>query len=425
MNKKPLRIKMVLIYIAFTIVVSVGGLYYYWAKYYEDRVYPGVFVGLIDLGGTTKSQATGIIQARADRLLLSDLNFEYRDEVSSISITPPSLDSASSYPLIIFEVDEMVTSAFGEERDRTFIKYLTKHLLDNKKRVVKPTYTLQEGHLTEQLVLLYSDFIDEPQNAYLSAAPENSQSQPFISHPEKVGRALDFNNIIGQIKRNLDALENHRIVVSFVDVEPEVRVGDLKILEESALKIINSKPLVLRVENDQEIKIDGQKTWTIPNSRLVSWLKLDNNAGHAAASLNQKMVKEFLVKSVVPVIDQEASLPRFEIKNEKVVSWQAGREGYKLDVEASASAISEAFERMESGALLKIARIEPQSLGDNPEFQIKEIIGTGHSSFSGSPKNRRHNINMGHLLCMACLLNRMKSFLFLKPWEKLMDQMVI
>jgi vancomycin resistance protein YoaR len=61
-------------------------------------------------------------------------------------------------------------------------------------------------------------------------------------------------------------------------------------------------------------------------------------------------------------------------------------------------------------------RAEPSEISakDINDFGIKEILGTGHSSFAGSPKNRRHNIAVGAESVNGILIKPGEEFSLIK-----------
>jgi vancomycin resistance protein YoaR len=59
-------------------------------------------------------------------------------------------------------------------------------------------------------------------------------------------------------------------------------------------------------------------------------------------------------------------------------------------------------------------KISAESLAADNDFRIKEIIGTGHSRFAGSPVNRRHNIKVGAASLHGLLIKPGEDFSLLK-----------
>ena len=72
--------------------------------------------------------------------------------------------------------------------------------------------------------------------------------------------------------------------------------------------------------------------------------------------------------------------------NGKMSSWQTGAEGQKLNLENSIAKIKEQYLINNSNeAELIVDKVTSELSDDTDAYQIQEIIGTGHSKFSGSP----------------------------------------
>lgn len=415
MSKSTLKVKIAVGSIVIAGAAAWAGLYFYWSSHYENRIYPGISVGSISLGGATKSQATDLLQARADKLSLTGLSFNHNGSVSQISIIPLSPDSAASYPpLVTFETAEMVEKAFGAPEERTFLNYLKQRLFSKKDKQLKPVYTLQESQLREQLASLYSEFTSKPENAYFSARKGVGGRVELISNPEKAGVSINLDELIRLVNVNLDNLNSASITVNLIDQSPEISLFDLRGREPEALKLISANTLVLKIDEAAASEIEGTKSWTVPINQLATWIKIEKSLGENNLSLDQNKIATYLTEVVAPDIDRDAILPRFEIKDGKVTSWQTGQPGYKLDTTSSAAIISSTFSDSSPEITLITEKVSPKSLAEETDFQIKEILGTGHSRFSGSPKNRRHNISVGAASLHGLLIKPDEEFSLLK-----------
>ncbi len=103
-----------------------------------------------------------------------------------------------------------------------------------------------------------------------------------------------------------------------------------------------------------------------------------------------------------------------EIKDGKVASWQHGTNGREVDIEASADLLAKKLFGSEREAELIVKDINVDELVSENNFKIKEIIGTGHSNFAGSPANRRHNIKVGAEAVQGLLISPGEEFSLVK-----------
>ena len=143
--------------------------------------------------------------------------------------------------------------------------------------------------------------------------------------------------------------------------------------------------------NNKESRLD----WKIKNKTIITWVSLDKEGGNSKMSFNTEKIKDYLIQYIIGDINKEAALPRFEMKNGKVSNWQSGKNGREVNLEESVKLITEALINLRKESSLAVQEISIDEINSEEDFKINELIGTGHSNFSGSPVNRRHNIKVG------------------------------
>ncbi|MEA3463478.1 MAG: VanW family protein, partial [Patescibacteria group bacterium] len=147
-------------------------------------------------------------------------------------------------------------------------------------------------------------------------------------------------------------------------------------------------------------KVLNKANWTIDDLDLVEANEAFASQSIAVArdlNLNKEIVKQFLQDEIASTTDMAPIKAKFEIKNNKVVEFQASKDGFKLNIKASFAKME--FEllgnRQDAIELVKTELKSAVLTSDINGFGINEIIGIGESNFSGSPQNRRHNIKIG------------------------------
>ena len=137
------------------------------------------------------------------------------------------------------------------------------------------------------------------------------------------------------------------------------------------------------------------RQWQVSKDDFSKWLKfkktLDENV---VIEVNKDKIEEFLAKEIAPNIDKDPVKADFVINDGKVEDFQLAEKGLNLEVDKTTARIQESIKNKESEIDLLVSNIN-YNTSDNLNLGIKEIIGTGHSDFSGSPSNRRHNIRIG------------------------------
>jgi len=383
--KRPKRRVIIIAVLFLFLFLLVLGNYLFWQNKYQNRLYPKTHLGSLDLSLNNITEANKLIFEKARKLEAEGLVFQYNQAIKyeTIKVTESGPDLAR--PLFYFDF-EKTSEELNKQLNLSFIGHWLKKLSPTKNNSVKLVYFLDKK-LVETLVNTnFSELIIRPENAYFSVA-ESENSDELIINPEKVGQNLDLVDLLNKIDLNLSQLENRVIAIKTAIAYPEISAKNLVGLEKEARAIINRGALSLRfVENDNQIKY-----WKIKSVKLITLAKAQ--AGQLL--LDPQKIEEYLKLVVAPEVDRAPLLPRFEIKNGKVNNWEPGKDGRQLNIPELALKISEEFKN----GLNEVDLISEPVPANNPnsgaDFNITELLGTGHSAFTGSPANRRHNIKIG------------------------------
>lgn len=167
--------------------------------------------------------------------------------------------------------------------------------------------------------------------------------------------------------------------------------------------------------NNEQIKIEGEilNSWEEPYTwDSVSNLLNQNNSVQAKllehfngqsvlvskkTYYNQNLEKIYdFLSTLKPEIDQEVKEPELVLENNKAIKFTPPEDGVKSDIKATTFNIVSALKNNSTSTQVAITVLKPQNeLGNQNGLGIKELIARGESSFKGSPKNRRHNIQIG------------------------------
>ncbi|MFA5024410.1 MAG: VanW family protein [Patescibacteria group bacterium] len=391
--KKRLGQTLLLLAVFLLLILGLTG-YLSWKNNYHDRIYPGVKIGDLDLGGKDYASAKELIASRIKKIEADGLKFKYGEKLVTITSNVASFDADLSFPALTFNLDETVKEAFGADFNRTFGYYLLAKLKPQKQKSIAAIYTLDEAKVKSQLADNFKELEIATANAYFSLASGSRTDVKLKSNPEKLGKEINYDQAFEELRSNLDSLRDSPIVIKTRTKYPEVKQADLVGLEPEAQKIIGAGNLVL-LFNEPGNGTSTEKIWTLKPERLITWVSVQKNNNQLEMVLDQEKIKQYLSLNASPEIDREVVRPRFEIKNGKVTSWQTGANGRQVDLDASAAKISQEFLNGQKEITLVIKEIANENLTDENNFNIKEIIGTGHSNFVGSPENRRKNIRVG------------------------------
>lgn len=98
------------------------------------------------------------------------------------------------------------------------------------------------------------------------------------------------------------------------------------------------------------------------------------------------------IEQIKQEVDQKAHDAVLEIREKVAANFDPGQNGHVLDLYALRGLLVSDMTNFE----LPVVISQPQhSLADSNNLGIKELVAVGESNFTGSPKNRIHNINVG------------------------------
>ncbi|MFA5184789.1 MAG: VanW family protein [Patescibacteria group bacterium] len=397
----------------------IGG-YIFWANNYSERIYPGVRIGELDLGGQTLGEAKEVISEYIQRIESAGLKFQYGGQAATLNTAVVSFDSDLSYQTVSFDLEQTAAAAY-EETGRTFIGYLINLLSPGKQRYVQAVYTIDEPAVRSFLAESFPHLNISPENAYFSLLRADGQKVQLQRNPEKTGKEINYDQAIQELKANLDKLQNTPIDIRTRSKYPDVKQTDLDDLETIVRSIVDRGDLFLRQPEDEKAAATAD-FWRVKPNELITWASAKKYDGQTELYFDQDKIEAYLKKEIAPAIDQEASLPRFEISGDRVTSWQKGKDGRVLDVDASAAAITEGLLAGQQEIIIVIKEISNTAIDPENDLKIKEIIGTGHSAFTGSPANRRHNIKVGAAALHGLLIKSGEEFSLIKALGEIDDQ---
>ena len=395
----------------FVLLIILGALYLNWQNNYNNKVYPGVKIGKINLEKLTFSQAEELIKAQTEKIQEDGFKIKNGEKIINISTEIFSFDSDLSAPTLSFNYLETAQAAYGEKTDRTFIKYLLSILKLSGSTNIKMGYDLDENKLKDLLNSSLGELNIESSNAYF-VFDKNSQIRII---PEKLGKEINYDQAITDLKNNLDNLSDSIINIKTKTKYPEIAAKDLSGLAAEAKTKIGTENLILTFQEDTNNATSSENlSWTIKPDKLITWLSVSKLNGNYTLSLENEKIKQYLTLNVIDKVNREAVLPRFEIKNNKVSSWQEGGRGRHLDLDENAQQINEKFIKNERTIFLTTKETGEIDSSLTNELNINEVIGTGYSDFSGSPSNRIKNIQVGAAAAQGLLIKPGEEFSLVK-----------
>ncbi len=401
--KKPIDVHKWLLWgvaIFFVLALIGGGLILAWEKYYEDKIFDGVRIGNIDLGGKTVSEAEAILNNRIEKIDDDGINFYFNDDSVNIRPTVSSLSGDFAYSVMEFQTQKSLEEVFKFGRDKDIFSNLNKRISGLFK---SKQYTFLVNIKEEEIKNTLKDNFDKEKTPAQDASLEAERVAGEIEFnivPEKYGENIDYKKGIKELEDNLKNLDLSTIHLESRKESPDIYKEECDGVPNMANDIIQKTPLTLLVPLEERTNISQE--WTIEDSQLASWLQIKRRDEQVVVGLEHEKVKQFLEEIVAPQIDEEPREARLELdeNKERVIEFEPSSDGVRLVIQENIEKIEEEIIFNESEKLepvnLKIEKVECQIREDNiDDLGIKERIGVGHSDFSGSPANRVHNIEVG------------------------------
>ena len=418
----------ILIISCLIIIISVYFSYLIFERKYHDKIYPNIYTTDINLGKLTREQAKGLINQRINNINENGIVFYYytdrenKTSIEKITIFPivSSLTGDIAREIIKFDVDKIVDEAFlaGRNSKRLFpenLEEIPSYIINLKNKIdillnskhIELDFYLNEIELTKILKNKFSDFERKAKNAELIKERVNGHINFEVSK-EQLGKIINYEIVMKKLQNNLAQLNNAPIKIMTKTDYPQVYREDGLGEANLANEILEQAPFNLVSTTSKEFNL-RKKTWTITRDQLADWLEFKKNRFNRTIIGINGEAKQFIEENISTKINIEPNDAKVEIKYGRVNKFQKGKDGVKVDIEASLAKLEQfVLENnqvcYEEGILvdcpkknieLVINKDLAKKINDVNTMGIKEIIGIGYSDFSGSPKNRRHNIQIG------------------------------
>ncbi len=279
------------------LLVVVGLVVY--REVYHDRIFPGVEVAGISVGGMTPDQARSLLEERLAASVGVPLVVEANGKRWELSRR-----SLGAH----YDLDALVRSAFSIGRSGTVLNRLgTPLLIRVRPRDLDATIQLEATDWTAALGPI-SRSIDRPAvDARLAVLPDHTVSVV----PEKPGVHLDLPGAQREIATALVAGVTGPIKLPVVEVPSLVRARDLTEAQKMAAMAL-SGPVTVAYQD---------RTWQLTVDELQSALILPNGMSSrdgAAVQINPKVIDHF-VQEVASQVDRPARDARLVLQDDRVV----------------------------------------------------------------------------------------------------------
>jgi len=346
---------------------------------YHWKIFPGVSVGILDIGGLTIDEAEvrltqSYLLSNSDSLTLKYLDESISVEVEQLGIR---LDAAST-----------AEEAFLFGRSFPFEKWLWQQALIFAPHIdLAPVLIFDEQTAIELLQQIGGER-DQP----LVEAKLEVEGTRVTATTGQIGRTLIVNTSLDAVREYFTRSNSGNIYLQVDEQYPSMMNANEFI--PLAQEILNQPFTIESPEGDGY----PRKTWTITPENLAPMLMFEISE-EKDSSIVPQINEEYLLGLLKSTSEQVASSPEnprfiFNDDTRKLDLLTEGKNGRTLDMKTSMGIVQEALARGEHKATLSIDYHSPKISNSSSaqELGITELVHMESSYFYGSDQARIHNI---------------------------------
>ena len=345
--------------------------------YYGNRIYPGVWVWGVDVGGLRPEEAAAVLE----RGLGLDLPL--------VTMHGPDGEWAARPADLGFRIDPQATlaPAYWHGRDGPRVDNLLTHLRLLGSSLNFPPVAVYD----ERVARLYLEALAEelgvsPTNAGLyfdGVTPVISAAQP--------GRWLDVEATLATLFPAVSRFSPAEVDLVLHDIPPSIADAALARREAEALL---AGPITLVLAQPGE---DDPGPWVLPPDQLVTMLVVRQEGGALHTILDGDALQAYL-GALAPglAIEPVDAWFHFNESTGQLEPISPSTEGRALDVEASAARVAQELSAGNRFVPIVLKAVQPRypDTATAEELGIVELVAEGDSYFIGSSSARDHNIRL-------------------------------
>lgn len=381
------------------------GITYVWAGQYEGKIAPNVSVGPIHVGGMNPELARQAIQTKIDAVLTSGIPIRVGNETKTLPLA--TLVSGDLIEDVEFSLDAALFQAAQSNRSWWLLASLW------KKQNVPFSITVNKDTVKQNVYRQFPDSETLAQDSTFTFSFTESGWTADVT-PASSGREFQWETFFAELEQRLTSLEATEVVLEVRATAPSVteemaraQIGDL-------YEIVNAAPFTFTYTDER-----GRAFAYALSLREFSLMLIPTPEGKP--KIDEAAFNGFL-DPIATALERPAQDARLEIDNGRVIEFVENKAGLKLDREATYRNFVAGLAGSGDPAYKLIFHAEEPAVdvGEVNDLGIDQILGTGTSSYRGSPMNRRKNIQNGVRLLNGLLIPPGDTFSLinaLKPFD--------
>lgn len=381
------------------IILLIGGVVFVGAAgaayaYTKDHILPNVSVANIKLGGMDRLAATELLQQRFNTLVDGGLDVELYNEIQHIDLrTNVATDPDLVYQLIDWDVNQSVDEALKVGRSGNQLQdfFAPLYHLTLAPTRLSPNYILAETRLESALR-------DAFPNAESAGTPTDfvfvgTGDGMTVTVTEAVeGAVLDTDQALTSLTQDAGDLNFGTLALRLIERSAIINKSEAETLIPEAIAAVQNAPynLTFKPEYGEDL------VYPITANDLKIWLVPTKDAGGSAVlSFDPEAMENFLgqVHTDIDIAPQDA---KFVVEGTRVVEFSESHDGFMINDDKVLDDLTAALGTTNTSVTIAVERTAPAvPTGSANDLGIKEVLGSGFSSYAGSPSNRRANIKHG------------------------------
>lgn len=367
------------------------------------RIVWGVKTAGLDLGGLKFRQAKDILEKQLLLQQKRGLTFVYQNQN-----WPTKLEDLG----VKIATDQTLKKAFQIGRQKNIFLGLSQQIqaLFGQYNLTLD-FQIDQSKLETFVANEFSRLENPAQNARFVY---NQTKNDFEIILGQEGLVIDKDQFQNNIKERISFLSEEPIALILIKEKPKITEQEAREKYQLVSKILKTSPYILKVQN---------KSWFLKKEMLADWLTFEPRGNTLEISLNREKVEDFLI-SLAPAVNQPAINARLAIgptdpsltstlQNNKVIISAPAQDKIEIKIKESVDLINENVLKNQKEIYLALDSSPPLvSSQTTNQLGLIAFIGQGTSNFSGSPKNRIHNIKIGAAKFNGLLLKPNEEFSF-------------
>ncbi len=371
-----MKIRLLCVFLCSFLILLFGSVLAF-ELYYAKRIYPGVWVWTVGVGGKRPEEAAAVLE---DGLGLNAPLVYLRSPDRSWGVRPTDLG-------LRLNPQATLALAYQLGRDRSWVGNLLTHLRllaygENFSPIVV---------YDERVARFYLEALAEQVDLSPADATLSLDGVVPIANPARSGRYLDVEATLVALIPAVTRLAPAEVEIVVHEIPPATTDAEQALAEAEALL---ADPLTLVLAHPREV---DPGPWALPPEQLATMLVARAEGGALHAALDEDALRAYL-EGLAPALVIEPVDARFHFNEGtgQLEPINPSTEGRALDVGASVVRIVQELAAGNRYVPLVVQAVPPRypDTATAAESGIVELVAEGDSYFIGSPSGRDHNIRL-------------------------------